>query len=331
MNTPRWTNHLGICALLLSVAASGASDLTRMQRDIELRVANGQFMGSVLVARDGKVLLNRGYGKADLEWHIPNAPTTKFRLGSLTKQFTAASILLLAERGKLNIDEPLKKYLPDEPAAWEPITIFNLLTHTSGIPNDTSLPGFIDASRRPTTPEQLLARLRDKPLDFPPGASWNYSNSGYHVLGYLIEKVSGETYAKFVQENIFTPLGMKNSGYDSNAEIIERHAVGYVRGPNGVATAPYADISNSFSAGALYSTTGDLLRWEQALFGGKVVSPASLARMTLPSRTTTRSDWKFGLRPTVTRSSRTLGRLTDSTRPLSMAPLKSSLSWFLPT
>jgi CubicO group peptidase (beta-lactamase class C family) len=292
MNPLRWIRLLGLCALLTcAAAATPPGDLARMERDIALRVSNGQFMGSVLVARNGKVLLSKGYGSADLEWQIPNSPATKFRLGSITKQFTAASILLLEERGKLNIDDPLKKYLADEPAAWEPITIFNLLTHTSGIPNYTSLPGFADASIRPITPEQLLARFRDKPLDFVPGTSWNYSNSGYAVLGYLIEKLSGQTYAKFVQENLFTPLGMKNSGYDSNTEIIQRRAIGYTRGPNGLAIAPYVDMSTPFSAGGLYSTTGDLLRWEEGLFGGKVVSPASLARMT----TAFKNDYAFGL------------------------------------
>jgi len=292
MNTRRLAVLVGLGVSFLHGAASAArSELLRMQRDIEPRVANGEFMGSVLVARAGKVLINKGYGKADLAWQIPNSPTTKFRLGSLTKQFTAAAILLLAERGKLNIDDPLKKYLADEPAAWEPITIFNLLTHTSGIPNLSSIPGRPDAALRPATPEQLLVVVRDRPLDFPPGTKWEYSNSGYDVLGYLIEKLSGETYAKFVQDNIFTPLGMKDSGYDSSTEIIRQHAVGYVHGADGLAVAPYVDMSTFYSAGALYSTTEDLLKWEEALFGGKVVSPASLARMITPFK----NDYAFGL------------------------------------
>jgi CubicO group peptidase (beta-lactamase class C family) len=253
-----------------------------MNRAIESQVSKGHFMGSVLVARDGRVLLSRGYGKADLEWQILNSPNTKFRLASVSKQFTAACILLLAERGKLKLDDPVSMYVPDAPAAWKSITIFYLLTHTSGLHDFMSDPGNPDLSYKPTTPEQLLARFRDKPLEFSPGARFKYSNSGYVVLGYVIEKVSRETYAKFVQDNIFRPLGMRDSGYDSMSAIIERRAIGYIPGANGLTKAPYFDNSVIYSAGGLYSTTQDLLRWEMALFGGKILSAASLATMTTP-------------------------------------------------
>jgi CubicO group peptidase (beta-lactamase class C family) len=248
-------------------------------------------MGAVLLARDGRVLLSKGYGKASLEWQIPNAPNTRFRLGSVTKQFTAASILLLAERGKLKIEDPIAKYMPDAPRAWRPITFFNLLTHTSGIPELTQFPGFEATEPFATTPQQLVARFRDKPLDFPPGTDFKYSNSGYILLGSLIEKITGLPYRQFVQDNIFTPLGMKDSGYDSNQEIIERHAEGYTPGPGGPIVAGYVDMTIPFAAGGLYSTTGDLLRWEEGLYGGKLLSAASLARMTTPFK----RDYAFGL------------------------------------
>src|SRR5581483_8105151 len=192
---------------------------SRMDQIVRSYVSKDQFMGSVLVARGSDVLFSQGYGSADLEWNIPNAPSTKFRLGSVTKQFTAASILLLEERGKLSVNDPVKKYLPDAPAAWDKITIFHLLTHTSGIPNFTAFPDYRKLEPFPATAEQLVARFRDKPLEFEPGSKWNYSNSGYVLLGYLIEKISGDSYQKFVSENILTPLGMKDSGYDSNAAI----------------------------------------------------------------------------------------------------------------
>jgi CubicO group peptidase (beta-lactamase class C family) len=262
-----------------------------MEREIESRVSSGQFMGSVLVARDGRILLSKGYGKPDLDWQIPNSPTTKFRLASVTKQFTAACILLLAERGKLKIDDPVNMYVPDAPATWEPITIFNLLTHTSGLHDFMNDRDNIALSYTPTRPEQLIGRFRDKPLEFPPGSSWRYSNSNYVVLGYLIEKLSGESYARFVQDNIFSPVGMKDSGYDSTTAVIEQRATGYMRGASGPTKAPYYDNSVVYSAGGLYSTTQDLLKWEEALFGGKVVSPASLARMTTPFR----AGYAFGL------------------------------------
>jgi len=176
------------------------------------------------VARGGEVLLSRGYGSANLEWNIPNSPATKFRLGSVTKQFTAASILLLEEHGKLKTDDPVKKFMPDAPAAWDKITIFHLLTHTSGIPSFTGFPDYASQEPFAATPEKLVARFRDKPLDFQPGEKWSYSNSGYVLLGYVLEKVSGESYEKFVQENIFGPLGMRNTGVASRVTIIPKLA-----------------------------------------------------------------------------------------------------------
>ena len=141
------------------------------------------------------------------------------------------------------------------------------------------------------TPEKLVEWFRDKPLDFEPGTKWNYSNSGYVLLGYLIEKISGQSYSDFVQQNIFTPLGMKDSGYDSNSAIIAHRAAGYTPGKSGPVNAGFVHMSIPFSAGALYSTTEDLLRWEQGLFGGKVLTAASLAKMTTPFK----QDYAFGL------------------------------------
>ena len=171
----------------------------------------------------------------------------------------------------------MKKYLPDAPAAWDKITIFNLLTHTSGIPNFTGFPDYPKLEPFATTPAELVARFRDKPLDFEPGEKWNYSNSGYVLLGYLIEKITGDSYEKFVRENIFTPLGMKDSGYDSNSAVIPHRASGYAPGKNGIENAGFIHMSIPHGAGALYSTTEDLLKWEQGLFGGKLLQ-AGVAR-----------------------------------------------------
>ena len=268
-----------------------APDVARMEQVIQSYVSAKQFMGSVLVARGKDIVLDKGYGDANIEWEIPNSPSTKFRLGSITEQFTAASILLLEERGKLSVDDPVKKYMPDAPASWDKITIYNVLTHTSGIPNFTSFPEYASLEPFAATPGQLVARFRDKTLDFQPGEKWSYSNSGYILLGYLIEKISGKSYEKFVQENIFTPLGMKDSGYDSNSAIIPHRAAGYVPTPSGPLNAGYINMTVPLSAGALYSTTHDLLLWEQGLFGGKLLSAASLQKMTTPFK----SDYAFGL------------------------------------
>src|ERR1035438_8296614 len=255
-----------------------AQDASRMDQVVQSHVADHTFMGSVLVARGNEVIFSKGYGSADLEWDVPNAPNTKFRLGSVTKQFTAASILLLEEHGKLSVSDPVKKYLPDAPAAWDKITLFHLLTHTSGIPNFTGFPEYAKLETLATTPAELVVRFRDKPLDFQPGEKWNYSNSGYVLLSYLIEKVTGDTYEKFVRENIFTPLGMKDSGYDFSSAIIAHRASGYVYTGFGFTNAPYVHMSVPQGAGALYSTTHDLLKWELGLFGGKVLQAAALEK-----------------------------------------------------
>jgi CubicO group peptidase (beta-lactamase class C family) len=226
-----------------------------------------------------------------LELNVPDTPPTKFRLGSVTKQFTAAAIMLLQERGKINVNDPVKKYMPDAPAAWDKITIFNILTHTAGIPNYTNFPDYPALQAIRTTPQKLVARFIDKPLDFQPGERYSYSNSGYIVLGYLVEKLSGETYEKFLQENIFTPLGMNDSGYDSNTAVIPHRAEGYAPSPAGIVNADYTDMTVPFSAGALYSTTEDLLRWEKALYGGKLLKPESLVMMTTPFK----NNYAFGL------------------------------------
>jgi CubicO group peptidase (beta-lactamase class C family) len=279
-------------ALLVLLAGSGlAQDAARMNQIVESHVTGHHFMGTVLVARGSQVLFSKGYGSADLEWDVPNTPNTKFRLGSVTKQFTAASILLLEERGKLHVTDPVKKYLPDAPAAWDKMTIFHVLTHTAGIPNFTGFADYGKLAPFATTPAELVARFRDKPLDFEPGEQWKYSNSGYVLLGYLIEKVTGQSYEKFLRENIFALLGMKDSGYDSNTAIIAHRASGYTYGPNGFENDGFVHMSVPFSAGALYSTTEDLFKWEQGLFGGKLLQAASLDKMTTPFK----SNYAFGL------------------------------------
>ena len=281
-----------LAMVLLLVGTCMAQDSARMEQVVQSYVAAKQFMGSVLVAKGDQIILSKGYGFGNLEWQVPNSPESKFRLGSITKQFTAACILMLEERGKLKVDDPIKKYMADAPAAWDKISFYHLLTHTSGIPSFTSFPDYASTEPFPATPEKLVARFRDKPLEFQPGEKWNYSNSGYILLGYLIEKITGEPYSRFVQQNIFDPLGMKDSGYDSNTAIILHRDSGYTPNANGeLQNTGYIDMTIPLSAGGLYSTTLDLLKWEQGLFGGKLISAASLQKMTTPFK----SDYAFGL------------------------------------
>ena len=258
----------------------------RMDAIIQSYVDDKQFMGSVLVAQKGRVLLNKGYGFANLEWQIPNSAITKFRLGSLTKQFTAAAILLLEEQGKLKTTELLKKYMTDAPSAWNEITIFHLLNHTSGIPNYTKFPDFTAFTTSTKTPEQQIAYFRDQPLKFKPGSDFEYNNSAYVLLGYLIEKLSGQSYQDFIVKKIFKPLEMNDSGYDSHSEILLQRASGYEITPNGLRNTDFLDMSIPYAAGSLYSTTQDLLRWQEKLFGGKVISSQSLNKMIQPFKNT---------------------------------------------
>jgi CubicO group peptidase (beta-lactamase class C family) len=283
--------HLTLLVLscFLWFATAMAQDTARMSAIVKARPTD-RFMGSVLVAKNGTVLFAESAGWANLEWKIPHTPATKFRIASLTKQFTAASILLLAERGKLSIDDPLGKFLPAAPEPWKKVMLRQLLSHTGGIPDFSDDPDTTN-KLRPETSAETLARAAGKPLEFTPGESYKYSNAGYMLLGWIIEAVSGQSYETFLRENIFQPLGMNDSGYDSNTEVIPQRAAGYVRGPKGLANAPYIDMHGPYAAGGIYSTPADLLRWTQALFGGKVLSAASLEQMTTPVK----NDYAFGL------------------------------------
>jgi len=239
------------------------------------------FSGTVLVTLADRPLLDRGYGLANRDWNIPNTPEVKFRLGSLTKQFTAVLILLLQQDGKLSISDPVSKYLPDSPKAWETITIANLLGHTSGIPDFLDDPAFGVWAMSPHSPAEELAFFRDRPLQFQPG--WfSYSNSNYEVLGDVIEKVSGQSYSEMLRTRIFEPLGMKGSGLDTDSLILPQRAEGYTQSRSGVVRAKSISMSVPWAAGSIYSTTGDLLLWERGLFGGTLLNEASLKAMNRP-------------------------------------------------
>ena len=268
------------CVTALAQTTDSAAVKLRLLQVATSYTAGNAFMGTVLVAEGDHILLDQGYGMANLEWNIPNAPDVKFRLGSLTKQFTATLILLLQQDGKLHIEDPVGKYLPDAPKNWEKITLANLLGHTSGIPNFTNDKDFATWGMSKHTTAEEIAFFRDKPLDFEPGSKFTYSNSNYEVLGAVIEKVSGEKYGDLLRKRIFDPLGMKDTGLDSDELILPKRAQGYSPGKDGLVHARSESMTVPWAAGSIYSTTRDLLRWERALFGGKVLNDASLAAMT---------------------------------------------------
>jgi CubicO group peptidase (beta-lactamase class C family) len=233
---------------------------------------------------------------ANIELAVANTPQTVFRLGSVTKQFTSMAIMMLQERGKLRVSDPACQHLPECPAAWQPLTIRHLLTHTSGIPNYTNLPEFGKMAVLPTSTSDMIGTLKDKPLEFLPGEKFAYSNSGYFLLGAIIERASGKTYADFLQENIFTPLGMNQSGYDTPARIIKHRAAGYARQAGETVNAAYMDMTIPGAAGALYSTTEDLLRWDRALYTTTLVSQKSLDELFTPLKGGYAYGWSVGKR-----------------------------------
>ncbi len=245
---------------------------------------NRHFMGTILVAQNNHILLKKAYGMADLEWNTPNTIDAKFRLGSITKQFTAAAILQLAEQHKLSLSDPACQYFDACPKTWQKITIRQLLSHTSGIPSYIDDKKFLQPAgkRIPKTPAETLLLSKNKPLDFKPGTQWKYSNSGYIFLGIIIEKVSGEKYADYIKSHIFKPLSMSDSGYDRTEEVLYHRASGYRRCADQFYNADYIDMSIPFAAGALYSTIEDLYKWDQSLYTNKVLSLDSRQEMFTP-------------------------------------------------
>ncbi|UOQ98379.1 serine hydrolase [Hymenobacter sp. 5317J-9] len=254
--------------------ASMAQQLDDYVREFE---KSGRFMGTVLVADHGQVVLQKGYGLANREKGLANTPDTKFRIGSLSKQFTAALVLQLVEKGQLKFDGHVADYLPDYPQpAGGQITLHQLLTHTAGLPNYTAQPTFVTAvMRTPHSPTQLVALFSGLPLEFAPGTQYHYSNSGYVLLGAIIEKVTGKPYAQVFQENIAGPLKLKATSVDVREAADARRATGYEATPSGLQIAPALDMSVPYAAGAITSTATDLFRWSQALDGNKVLSETS--------------------------------------------------------
>lgn len=276
-----------VVALIVGMTGVGSAQKGLEGMDALLAKYNkaGVFNGSVLVARGDEVLYRGAVGKAVIEWDVANTPDTRFRIGSVTKQFTAALILQFVEDGKIALDAPLSRYLPDYPKAQaDKVTIHHLLTHTSGIPSYTGLPDFgIDMMRRHVEPDSFLTVFSGLPLEFEPGTRWRYDNSGYFILGVVIAHVTGKPYDLVLRERILDPLGLENTGYDHNDAIIPLLASGYQRMPGGYQRAPFMDSNLPYAAGMLYSNAGDLLKWTRALHAGQVFKNAeSLRSMITP-------------------------------------------------
>jgi len=268
-NYPTYKNGIFILFLvLISNMGFAQTKVEQIEKLLTTYEEYGKFNGSVLVSEQGKVIYKKGFGMANMEWDIPNQPNTKHLIASITKQFTAMLILQLVAEGKLDLQEPITTYLPDYPkGSGDIITTHHLLTHTSGIPDYTEFPKFMeDESRNPYSPAAFVKTFDEKELDFKPGEKYSYSSSGYFILGVLIEKLSGKSYEQILKDKIFTPLNMKDTGYDNHKDILKNRAAGYEKENGNYINSSYLDMTIPYAAGSLYSTVEDLYKWDQALY-----------------------------------------------------------------
>jgi CubicO group peptidase (beta-lactamase class C family) len=256
----------------------------RVDTLVQKYVEFGQFNGSVLVAGSDGAIFQKGYGMANFEWNIPNSPDTRFRLGSITKQFTSMLIMQMVEGGKLSLEDKLADRLPYyRKDTGGKVAIQHLLNHTSGIPSYTSLPNFFRDHGREALPlRELVTRYCSGDLEFEPGSKFSYNNSGYVILGAVIEQIAGKSYEKVLQERILDPVGMKATGYDHSEVLIAKRAAGYENRLDGMRNSEFLDMSLPHAAGSLYSTVEDLYLWDRALYGTKLLSEEGKKRLFTP-------------------------------------------------
>ena len=280
--------------LLCSMFLKAQNDETKIKRVDSIFTAyteKKQFNGSVLIARKNKILLSKGYGLANFSQHIALRPQTKFKLASVSKQFTAMGILILQEKGKLSTEDKLSKFIPDYPSG-DKITIHHLLTHTSGIPDVTGLPLYDSIVTLPHSIEKMISYTKFPPLEFEPGSKMRYSNSGYILLSYIIEKTSDKKLGEFFKSAIFDPLKMKNTGLWESKQAIANSAIGYNMHENGPVEAGYIDMSIPSGAGAIYSTVEDMFLWDRALYSDELVKKSTVEKMITPFK----DNYAYGLR-----------------------------------
>ncbi|MBK8517277.1 MAG: serine hydrolase [Saprospiraceae bacterium] len=249
---------------------------TKFDQLLSDKFKSNETGGTALVARKGQIIYKKAFGMANLELNIPMQTENVFRIGSITKQFTAIAILQLMEQGKLDLQDDITKFIPDYPTHGHKITIEHLLTHTSGIQSYTGMKDFDAISRLDKKPEELIAYFKNQPMEFAPGTKWNYNNSGFFLLGYIIEKVTGKTYPEYVEEKIFKTLGMTQSYYGSDSKIIKNRASAYSKVESGFVNAEPLSMTLPYSAGSLQSTVEDLFKWNQAVHSYKLVNKENL-------------------------------------------------------
>ncbi len=295
---------LAPAALPLALAACGRGEAdarSRLTARVDSLVAEYQRETwapgvSVAVIRAGRdTLVYKGYGLANVEHAVPATPETVYRIGSVSKQFTAALVMQLAEQNRLSLDDSIHRHVFGLPLAWRGVRVRHLLNHTGGIPGFERHWHLQGLKEEALTPDSFIRLVDDEPLEFAPGTDWKYSNIGYTLLGLAIERVTNAPYAQALETRILQPLGLRETRYCQVAPIIPRRASGYQQRDTGVVNADYTSMTAPYAAGSLCSTVGDLAAWNRALAGGRVVSPASWRRMTTPDSAARAMDYGYGL------------------------------------
>jgi len=277
-----WLRKFTIAFIFLPVFINAQDDYSRLlDQYMSSQASINDFSGNVLIAYKGKIIYKKALGYANREWKIPNTLETKFRIGSITKQFTSAAILQLVEKGKISLEDKLSNYFPAFPKG-DSVTIHMLLNHTCGIKSYTAIKNFSSISPLPYSKDSVIALISRQPYDFSPGTSYSYSNSGYFLLGCLVEKVSGQSYESYLNENLINSVSLRNTGMDRLDSILPNRSSGYVLSQRVYKNAPFISMEFPFSAGAIFSTVDDIYKWQMALFGGKIVSGEHLKKMNTP-------------------------------------------------
>ncbi len=269
-------------ALFFGIASTQPDDLrlltTKMEAMLSAQFKRGEPGATALVARNGRIIYSGAFGKANLELGVPMQTATVFKIGSITKQFTAVAILQLMEQGKLSLQDEITRFIPDYPTQGHRITVEHLLTHTSGIVNYSAIRDTQYVGAADLTPLQLIDRFKDQPMRFAPGTRWEYSNSGYALLGHIIELLSGMTYGEYIEQHVLRPARMLNSHYGNDIRLVMNRADGYVARDGGFVNASYLSVTHPYAAGSILSTVEDLFKWNRALLSNKLLTKETLER-----------------------------------------------------
>jgi len=293
-----------ICGLFLSgpsgiAVTSGGTDNSTIVKQIDEFLSNiyknNEPGAAVIAVKEGRVIFRKGYGMADMELAISVKPEMVFSIGSTSKPFAAMAVMLLAEKRKLSLDDQITRFLPDYPTKGYKITIRHLLTHTSGIQRLHRIKAYFKRIREDVNIQELFDFFKDEPLEFAPGEKWVYCNSGYHLLGKIIAEASGQTYEKFIKENIFDPLGMNNTCFASNSRIIPGHVHGYNKNGEGIKNAPFMSYSHLYAAGDIITNVDDLARWDESFYKNTLLSKDRQRELFTPIILNNGESYDFGL------------------------------------